>query len=262
LPTYRLGRSEPLNDGTNLDLGVLSRDGHYLAYASGNERNASVLDLENLSARPIVLRPDPIRADRMAISPDGRWVTTSSWHTRTVQIYDGRTGALVRTLSMPDRTLSAFSPDGRWLATSTSEYQLWEVGSWRPKGPPKPGCKIAHWNFTAFSPDGRLMARTLEGTKIQLLETMTERPLATLEAPDAIALGAFQFSLDGTHLAAVQLDKQTQLWDLRLIRQDLEEMHLDWDLPPFSLAERSTNTSRVTLEIESDQASQAKARAF
>jgi WD40 repeat protein len=157
---------------------------------------------------------------------------------------------------MPGRTQTAFSPDGRWLATSTSEYQLWEVGSWRPKGPPRPGCDVPEWNFTAFSPDGQLMALTLEGTKIQLLETTTERPLATLEAPEAIALGPFQFSPDGTHLAAMQQDKQAQLWDLRLIRQDLKEMHLDWEAPPFPPLEPSENASPDTLEIESDSASQ------
>ena len=251
-PAFRLDKSQPLHGGTNLYHGALSHNGRYLAYEGGTVGKASVLDLENLSARPVALRPDPVHADRMAISPDGRWVATSSWHTLNVQIYDGRTGALVHALPMPGRTLTAFSPDGRWLATSTSEYQLWEVGSWHPKGPPRPGCKVPEWNFTAFSPDGQMMARTLDGTKIQLLETSTEAPLATLEAPDAMALGPFQFSPDGTHLAAVQQDKQTQLWDLRLIRQELKEMHLDWDTPPFSPAEQSATASPVSLAIDPD----------
>jgi WD40 repeat protein len=134
---------------------------------------------------------------------------------------------------MPRRTTAAFSPDGRWLATSTTEYQLWEVGTWQPKGPPVPGLEVAEWNFTAFSPDGRVMARTMEGYNIQLLETSTEKPLTTLEAQVSSGVSTFQFSPDGSHLAAQQRDRQVQLWDLRLIRQELAELHLDWDMPPI-----------------------------
>jgi hypothetical protein len=67
-----------------------------------------------------------------------------------------------------------------------------------------------------------------------------------------MALGPFQFSPDGTHLAAVQQDKQTQLWDVRLIRQELKEMHLDWDTPPFPPAEQSATASPVSLAIDPD----------
>ncbi|MGA2248907.1 MAG: hypothetical protein ABSH48_28470, partial [Verrucomicrobiota bacterium] len=255
---YRLEKPQSLYDEPGLDQGALSRDGRYLALAN-LEGNALILDLKNPSAKPVILRPDPPEADRIAISPDGLWVTTSSWHNSLVQIWDARSGELVRTLPLLHRTLATFSPDGRWLATSTSEYQLWEVGSWHPKGPPKPGCQVAHWNYTAFSPDGQVMARTMDGTKIQLLETLTEKPLATLEAPESIGLGEFQFSPDGSHLAVMQQDQQVQLWDLRLIRQDLKGMHLDWDAPPFSPVEQSANASPVSLEIESDPAGQTEA---
>jgi WD40 repeat protein len=256
--TYRLGKPQSLYDGPGLDQGALGRDGRYLAVTHESAGETLILDLKNPSAKPVVLAPDPL-ADRIAISPDGHWVTSSSWHTSQARIWDARSGDLVRTLAMPARTLATFSPDSRWLATSTSEYQLWEVGSWRPKGPPKPGYDVPEWNFTAFSPDGQVMARTLGGTKIQLLETLTEKPLAILEAPGAVGLGIFQFSPDGSHLAVMQNDLQVQLWDLRLIRQDLLAMHLDWDMPPYASLDPSALASPVTLEIESDPASQTEA---
>jgi WD40 repeat protein len=247
---YRLGKPQPLYDAPSNYQGALSRDGRHFAFEHAAEGEALVLDLKNPSTKPVVLRPDPPLADRIAISPDGRWVTTASWHTKTVKIWDARSGDLVRTLTMPGRALAAFSPDGRWLATSTREYQLWEVGSWRPKGPPRPGCDIPEWNFTAFSPDGQVMARTMDGNKIQLLETLTEKPLATLEAPDSTSLGAFQFSPDGSHLAVMQQDLQVQIWDLRLIRQDLKAMHLDWDMPPYPPVEQSADARNISLEME------------
>ena len=103
------------------------------------------------------------------------------------------------------------------------------------------------------------MARLLDGHKIQLLETSTEKPLATLEAPGSITIVRFQFSPDGGHLAAMQMDQQVQLWDLRLIRQELAQMHLDWDMPPYPPVEKGAATGPVTLDIEADPASQTPA---
>jgi hypothetical protein len=41
---------------------------------------------------------------------------------------------------------------------------------------------------------------------------------------------------------------------LRLIRQELKEMGLDWDLPPYPPLERTVALGPVTLEVESDPA--------
>jgi WD40 repeat protein len=248
---YRLGK--PISFGPKADLqdSALCRDARHLAVTHEPEDESLVFDVQEPSAKPVVLRPHS-RVDGIAISPDGHWVATASWHNPLVKVWDARSGDLVRTLQMPGRSNVAFSPDGRWLATSTREYQLWKVESWQPKGPPIPANPIPEWNFTAFSPDGCVMARTLDGQKIQLLETETEKPLAVLEAPEAVTLGRFQFSPDGSHLAAMQIDQQVQLWDLRLIRQELAQMNLDWDLPPFTPLGESAPTNSVTLEIEPD----------
>jgi serine/threonine protein kinase/WD40 repeat protein len=254
-PAYHLGKPRRFYAGGRLCDAALSLDGRHLAVTHESEGESLVFDLQDPSAKPLVLHPHP-RVDRIAISPDARWVATASWHNSFVKVWDARSGDLVCTLPMPAAmTTVAFSPDGRWLATSTTEYQLWEVGSWKPKGPPKPGYYLAEANFTAFSPDGRVMARTIEGCNIQLLETLTEKPLATLEAPTSSTLSRFQFSPDGSHLAATQWDQHVQLWDLRLIRQELKSMGLDWDLPPYPPVEKGMASGPVTLEVESDPSS-------
>jgi hypothetical protein len=94
------------------------------------------------------------------------------------------------------------------------------------------------------------MART-DGHTIQLLETLTEKPLATLEAP-GLGVVKFKFSPDGCMLAAMQFDHHVQLWDLRLVRQELKQMHLDWDMPPCPPPSKTEESGPVTLEIESD----------
>jgi WD40 repeat protein len=264
--TIRLGRPRLLTTATaEKDFNIanhaaLSLDGRHLAVTHESGSESFVFDLQHPEASPVVLKPH-FKADRIAISPDGHWAATASWHDSFVKVWDAASGNPLRTLPMPAKRSSlAFSPDGRWLATSTTEYQLWEVGSWQPRGPPRPGFGIPELNSTAFSPDGRVMARTSGGNRIQLLETATEKPLATLEPPGSITwVGRSSFSPDGTRLAAMQGDQQVQLWDLRLLRQELAEMHLDWDMPPYPPLVQAM-ASPVTLEIESDPTNSASTK--
>jgi WD40 repeat protein len=254
---YRLGKPTSLFVMPDVHGAALSRDGRYLALVLESAAEALVLDLQDPASKPLPLRPHPM-ADYVDISPDGRWVATASWHNSLVKVWDARSADLVRTLPMPGRAQATFSPDGRWLATSSSEYQLWEVGSWRPKGPAMPGHPIFQWNFTAFSPDSRLMARTLDGNKLQLLETLTGKPLAILEAPGSIGIQRFKFNPDGSRVAVVQMDQQVQLWDLRLVRQELAHMNLDWEMPPYPPIPTAVAIP-VKLEVEPNPASQAPA---
>jgi serine/threonine protein kinase/WD40 repeat protein len=252
---YRLGKPRPFFDAPDLQGASLSADGRHLAVTQLTSNQAFIFDLQDPAAKVVLAGHRWV--NRIALSPDGQWVATASWHNPLVKIWDARSGDLVRTITEPTRTLATFSPDGRWLATSSSEYQLWEVAAWQPKSPPKAGDGNT---FTAFSPDGRMMARA-DRHKIQLLETITEKPLATLEAPGTIVLQNCQFSPDGSQLAVVQFDQQVQLWDLRLIRQELAEMHLDWDRPPYPPANKMAAAGPVTLEIEAVDASPAPAQA-
>jgi dipeptidyl aminopeptidase/acylaminoacyl peptidase len=245
---YRLGKPRPFFAAPVIQGASLSSDGRHLAVTQQPTGQAFIFDLQDPSAK-VVLSGHPL-VNRIAISPDGRWAATASWVNPLVKIWDARSGDLLRTITEPARTWVTFSPDGRWLATSSTEYQLWEVGTWQPKSPPKPGSSD-QMDFTAFSPDGRVMART-QGHRIQLLETSTEETLAILDAPGTIAMGRCQFSPDGAQLAAVQLDQQVVLWDLRLLRQELAQMGLDWDLPSYPPVAKAAAASPVTLEVESD----------
>ncbi len=244
---WRLGRPRLLLAASGIQAASLSRDGGHLAVTQPRTGKVFILDMHDLAAN-VVLSGHPL-VDRVALSPDGRWAATGSWNNSAVKIWDARTGDLVRSFSEPGRTQVNFSPDGHWLATSSSEYQLWEVGTWQPRGAPHRAREDAVGCVTAFSPDGRMMART-EADKIELLETATGRPLATLEAPGASMVLNCQFNADGTRLAAVSMDRQLQLWDLRLLREELAQMHMDWEQPPYPPAMSMATTPSATMEIE------------
>jgi hypothetical protein len=63
---------------------------------------------------------------------------------------------------------------------------------------------------------------------VQLSDPATGREFATLEAPEPSEGYSMSFSPDGSELVA-----DLQVWDLRLIRQQLAEIGLDWDQEPY-----------------------------
>jgi WD40 repeat protein len=172
----------------------------------------------------------------MSISPDNGLIATGSHHGRGAQVWDARTGRLVRELPVGEMCVVRFSPDGRWLATPGGrEGRLWEVGTWR---------EALHeqvaWEATAFAPvdrtDGRCHLFAVEtGTGVvRLLDPETGREYARLNNPGQ-DFSVLTFDLDGTRLIAGNADTEAgvHVWDLRLIRANLAAMGLDWDAPPF-----------------------------
>jgi hypothetical protein len=75
---------------------------------------------------------------------------------------------------------------------------------------------------------------------VQLIEPATGRQVATLPNPESRWVNCLAFSPDGSRLAVStsptgpeEEEAELRLFDLRVIRQQLAEMGLDWDLPPY-----------------------------
>jgi serine/threonine protein kinase/WD40 repeat protein len=213
--------------GSMFDI-ACSGDGRVIA--SAQSRGGMVLHADRPD-RPIGLSPHH-DTRYVAVSPDGRWVTTGSHSQATVKVWDARSGRLVKELAL-SYWLAVFSPDSKWLGT---DCRLWEVGSWR--GGPKIEGTVA-----AFSPDGRILATETGSGSVRLVDPATGHEYARLEDPDQDRATSLAFSPDCTRLVACNRDTRSiHVWDLRAIRAALAGMGLDWALPSYAPAVRDETT--------------------
>src|SRR5262249_12445895 len=173
---------------------------------------------------------------RLAVSPDGRWLATAPYWfpAGPITVWDAQTGEHVRDLDSVVNASVTFSPDGKWLGGGPStEFRFRETSTWT-LGPVLRRTQGGESIGTAdFSPDGRLLALTISRHDVQLCDAGTGQELALLRSPQPMFLTQPCFSPDGSRLAVTTAGQGIQSWDLRLIRQPLAEIGLDWALPPY-----------------------------
>jgi hypothetical protein len=218
-----------------------SQDGRLVAVPQG--RSTLVLHRDRPERRMVLGPQFDVRLS--AVSPDGRWVVTGShwWDGRSssARIWDAETGRQIRELPLEGSTTARFSPDGRWLLTRTGgDARLWEVGTWREVRRLKGG--------GTFSPDSRLLALQDGSSEIRLEETATGREVARLTGPEQGWYSPDLFTPDGTRLIT-RSGGFIQVWNLRLIRRQLQELGLDWDWPEFPPAAPGSD-SPPSLQVE------------
>ncbi|WP_406700878.1 tetratricopeptide repeat protein [Singulisphaera sp. Ch08] len=185
-----------------------------------NHDGAIVLRRDRPS-QPLWLGPHP-NCRYVAVSPDGRWIATGA-HEGNAKIWDAETGRFVRELSKLSYGRVVFSPDNRWLSSGGI---FWAVGTWE-RGPRFSG------DGASFSPDSKMFA-VGEQAFIRLIEVETGREVARLEDPNQERTDYSAFSPDGARIVTTNNESGSiHVWDLRLIRRQLEEFGLDWDAPPL-----------------------------
>ncbi len=220
----RVGPGRPLSH-LGREQGQLTADRQGLLVAYAGNADLVVFDLQQ-PARPRLLNGHP-GTHFLSISPDGKCFATGTWHGTGVKIWSVATGRPIKELPVKGSARCIFTPDGKWLITgSPEEYCFWRVGAWEP------GLKIPRegagdmYGAMAIPADSR-MAALLRGRNrgVKLISLPDGHELATLDAGEPIC-----FSRDGGQLATAGADHRTVLaWDLRLIRQELRALRLDWD---------------------------------
>ena len=149
----------------------------------------------------------------------------------------------------------AFSPDGRWLVSSIggsaysgAECVFWKVGTWE-RGPSIPLERTTSPSNLAFSDDGRMLVVARTMTELLLLDPRDLHELARLQPPESTIETHLRFSPDGGFLLAGTTSGFIHVWDLRRIRARLEDLGLDWDLPPLG-PPPGVSASEPPLDVE------------
>jgi WD40 repeat protein len=175
-----------------------------------------------------ILRQLPSRdQSSAALSPDGRWLAESSFHS-PIYLTDLSTGEQRPDVS-PQGGLLAFSPDGRWLTSGRGgSVEAWDSSTWTRAWQIATETVNQDSGQCVFRPQGDLLA-TLESPKdIVLLRPSDGQRLLRLVAPRPGAIDRMCFSESGRTLAASTLDGRIQIWRLDELEMNLKKMGLDW----------------------------------
>ncbi len=154
----------------------------------------------------------PIVCDKMAYSPDGRWLATSG-SSGNVTLRDATTGDARVTLCKPFRSISemAWSNDGGTLAVADqTSVSFWDIGTQREMG----SVAIPSLVSLAFSPDGnRLAGASDTGKAIKSIADVRTNPREILLEKASGKELQVAFSADGRTLAGGGSGLSPTIWD-------------------------------------------------
>ena len=157
--------------------------------------------------------------DRVAFSPDGRWIVTTSGD-QTAKVWEAQTGRELRTLQGHTGTIIgvAFSPDGHRIVTGSGDQtaKVWEAQTGRElltlQGHAGPVSAVA------FSPDGRWIVTGSYDQTVKVWEAQTGRELRTLRGHTARVIGV-AFSPDGRKIVTGSWDQTAKVWEAQTGRE-------------------------------------------
>jgi serine/threonine protein kinase/WD40 repeat protein/tetratricopeptide (TPR) repeat protein len=235
---------------------ALSPDGTLLAAraAGGNMEPIRVYDVQSGK----MLHELPMRETfgfRLAFSEDNRFLAYDAASPRSAQVWDLRDGRpLISMEAMPDYAgFLAFDPSGErvaLLSPGIDEIVIYGLSDWRVRarvGIPLPE-DVDPGVCGAFSPDGRLLAASVEASKSTLVIDATSGTVVRrLDAPGIQR--ACRFSPDGERLAllgTLQLRVyDTRSWDLVATIEDVErtvDTRASWRGGDVAFAEAAGST--------------------
>ena len=219
-PSSSFAASHPLSEPPSMAVA-----GRTLALTVNNE--LLLFDAATGQARPRLGQSSGFY--RCALSADGQWVAAAALPQTLVRVWDLAHTNVFHDLQCPWVICLAFSPDGQRLITGSAyDYRAWDTRSWQCTFVATRSA-IAYNMKIAFAPDGRTIAVTDSTFTVRLLEAASGHELATFGMPEPQGIFALAFSPDGTQLAVGGATPVIYVWDLRLIRQELAAMKLNWD---------------------------------
>jgi WD40 repeat protein/tetratricopeptide (TPR) repeat protein len=257
-----IGPVQRLTSLERLERVALAGDGSRIA-AIHLKHHAHVLD-PNHPEREVQLSGLPAPDWSIALSPDGAWAAAGTWgrqHADEVWLWDlcsgvaegpakpNQTLAPVRKLPAP-RAEVRFHPGGMHLATGTpQDLTLWRIDDGEPvwRIEREPGLRYP--GLIAFDRGGKTAAITYSHSRLWLIEALSARKLAELEAAEPIQVSAL--ALEGGTLAATTPGRRIHVWDLDGLAREIAGLGLSWDVPAAGKAPEDAAPLRVVVVEES-----------
>jgi serine/threonine protein kinase/WD40 repeat protein len=229
---WQIGPPRMLKDGNVMEVHC-SADGQMIARPLGG--GAQVIQRDRLNRTLHFPQPgDDIRGAK--ISPDGRYVATSSFIARDAKIWDTESMQVAKVLPPGFWDPLSFSPDGKLLVVGSAfSAQILRTHSWEV------AATIPVRGRVGFSPDSKLLAVGTDQGTIHLFDAATGSEKAQFEDPQLARCDKVLFTPDSSRIIVVSNDsKAVHIWDLKQIRLELARLDLDWDDPPYDQSSKAS----------------------
>ena len=199
-------------------------DGRYAAVA--DHRDSSVTVIDRSASNPKRTRLSIPSPERVAFSPDGRWLAAGAFYDGFVSVWDWQKNIAPVATLRPAGHLLKFSRDGQWLLTYGRALRLWRTSDWQPVEIPI--ANNASVTGASLSADNRWLAITQSDRTVHLIDLEARRTAAVLEPSGEGAIRNLAFHPGGKILALSRGHDEVQLWDLPALRAELAKLGLDW----------------------------------
>ena len=235
-PKIHIGLPTQIADKSSERRSSLSPDGTWLAVT---DRSRNLVELFQASSLVRTRAFSGIAQVAFALpSPDGQWCVGGTWPEHQFAIWDARSGELVQRIEVDGPPSATFNPSGtRLVVNGRNHGHVYSVPDWNLEAELPPH-SAGGFGPPFYSPDGRILALTRNSYQIQLLDGSTWNELATLDATQPYIASILAFSPDGSLLVAASGTNAVTVWDLRLIRERLAELKLDWAQPDYPSGQR------------------------
>ncbi|HEY5914080.1 MAG TPA: protein kinase [Verrucomicrobiae bacterium] len=220
--TLNIGAAVPIGHANEPAIHA-AESGSWLAWADSNRIHVK------REGQDVITLTVSSMVNHLAWSGNGRWLAAAQHGQFQMRLWDTASWKEVLVLPATANVRLTFSPDSACLVVGTpDDFQFVDLERLEVRRRlPRFHTSTAP-GYSAFSPDGRLLAVARTQAQVALYDYPALRELAAFEAPGAPAIMFLTFDRSGRRLAMASTLSRAFLWDLEVLRRELARLGLDW----------------------------------